>query len=676
MRRPRAVCADNIEATPFGRERVSGLAIMPSLVRILHLEDDSTDSELISSTLRHEGLDCEIQWVSNQAHFESALAQGDFDLILADYHLPGFDGQAALALCRQLHCPAPFLFVSGFIGEEVALESLKQGATDYVFKHNLARLVPAIRRALQEAKDQRERRQAEAALQESESALRSFFNTAPFMMGIVEMLPDDLLHLSANAASARFHGTDPEAMRGRRSSELGVPGQVIARWLSQIQEAHRRQAPVQSEYSWATRDRNCQVSVTVSELPGPTGQAPRFCYVAEDVTDKKQLEQQFLRAQRLESIGTLASGIAHDLNNVLAPIIMSLKLFRPKLTDPEDLELLLALDSSARRGADIVKQVTTFARGVEGDRQPVDLKRLVNELEKIARDTFPRSIQVNVAVDQELGQTVGDSTQIYQVLMNLCVNARDAMPNGGSLTLAAENVILSEQNARLHPDAVPGCYVAVSVFDSGSGISPEIMPRIFDPFFTTKEVGKGTGLGLPTALTIVKSHRGFINVYSEMGRGTEFKVYLPCECGVASNRPELTSLQIPRGSGELILVVDDEPTIRQVTKATLIDQGYDVITASDGAEAVALFAREKGRIKLVVTDMMMPLLDGLALIQAVQKLDRHVRIIAVSGLLDGSAPPQALQTAHVAFLQKPFTAEKLLVAIDEMLHANDTPMLL
>jgi len=649
---------------------------MPSLVRILHLEDDPIDSELISSTLCHEGLDCEIHWVSNQASFESALAGGGFDLILADYHLPGFDGDAALALCRQLRCPAPFLFVSGFIGEEVALESLKQGATDYVFKHNLARLVPAIRRALQEAKEQRERRQAEAALQESESALRSFFNTAPFMMGIVEMLPGDLLHLSANAASARFHGTDPEAMRGRRSSELGVSAEVIAQWLSQIQEAQRRQAPVQSEYSWATRERNCQVSATVSELPRPPGQAPRFCYVAEDVTDKKQLEQQFLRAQRLESIGTLASGIAHDLNNVLAPIIMSLKLFRPKLADPEDQELLLALDSSARRGADIVKQVLTFARGVEGARQPVDLKRLVGELEKIARDTFPRSIQINVSIDDEIGRTVGDSTQIYQVLMNLFVNARDAMPNGGCLTLTGGNVVLDDQTARLHPDALPGRYVVLSVFDSGSGIPPELMTRIFDPFFTTKEVGKGTGLGLPTALTIVKSHGGFINVYSEIGRGTEFKVYLPAENGVVLTEQEVTIHQIPRGNGELILVVDDEPTIRQVTKATLIDQGYDAIAASDGAEAVALFAREKGRIKLVVTDMMMPLMDGLALIQALQKMDRHVRVIAVSGLLDGSAPPQALQTAHVNFLQKPFTAEKLLIAINEMLHANDTPMLL
>jgi PAS domain S-box-containing protein len=649
---------------------------MPIPVRILHLEDDSADSQLIAAALRQDGLDCEISWVSNQAGFEEALIRGGFELILADYHLPGFDGQGALALCRRYRCFAPFLFVSGFIGEEVALESLKQGATDYVFKHNLARLVPAIRRALQEARDQRERRQAETALQESESTLRSFFDTAPFMMGIVEALPEDLVHLSANAASARFLKTSQDAVRGRKSSELGVAPSVISQWLDQIREARRRQGPVEAEFSCVMQDRTYQLSTTISELPAPEGQPPRFCYVAEDVTDKKQLEQQFLRAQRLESIGTLASGIAHDLNNVLAPIIMSLKLFRPKLSDPEDLELLMALDSSARRGADIVRQVLTFARGVEGARQPVDLKRLIGELEKIARDTFPRSIQIDVSVDDDLRRTVGDSTQIYQVLMNLCVNARDAMPGGGCLTLGAGNVTLTDQSARFHPDATPGNYVVLNVFDSGNGIPPEVLPRIFDPFFTTKDVGKGTGLGLPTALTIIRSHGGFIDIFSERGRGTEFKVYLPCDAGSDSARPDLMPFEIPRGNGELILVVDDESTIRQVTRATLIDQGYEVLTASDGAEGVALFAREKDRVKLVVTDLMMPLMDGSALIQTLHRLDPNVRIIAVSGLFDGSTSPPPVQSHNVVFLQKPFSAEKLLVEIHELLQRRDTPMLL
>ncbi len=645
-------------------------------VRILHLEDDPADGELIATTLRHHGVDCSIQLAATRLAFEEALAKGGLDLILADYHLPSFDGLEAMRLCRQIVPSVPFLFVSGFIDEEVALESLKQGATDYVYKHNLARLVPAVRRALQEAEAQRVRLRAEAALLESEATLRSFFHTAPFLMGIVELLPDDLLHESVNAATARFFGLAAEAMQHRTTRELGMPAPVRERWLHHCRESHRFGRPMAFEVAHRAESRTCHLAVTVSELPPLPGRAPRFCFVAEDVTDKKQLEQQFLRSQRLESIGTLASGIAHDLNNVLAPILMSLKLFRPRLTDPEDQELLRTIEASAQRGADIVRQVLTFARGVEGERRPLDLNRLVGDLEKIIRDTFPRSVHIETLLAGDLRQPAGDATQVYQVLMNLCVNARDAMPEGGRLMLRAENARLDEQTARFHPEARPGDYVVLSVADTGGGIPSELMARIFDPFFTTKKAGQGTGLGLPTALTIVKSHGGFIHAYSETGRGSEFKVYLPAQASSAVSQAGPATPEIPRGHGELILVVDDEPTIRQVTRATLIEQGYDAITARDGTEALALFGQMKGRIKLVITDMMMPLMDGSALIRALQELDPGARILAVSGLLDGSAPPQIPRTTQVSFLSKPFTAEKLLLAIDEILHRADTPLLL
>lgn len=648
---------------------------MPS-VRILHLEDDSIDHELIASAMRMEGLDCEVSWVSTRRAFEEALDRGSIDVILADYHLPGFDGQAALELSRLRQPSVPFLFVSGFIGEEVALETLKAGATDYVFKHNLARLVPAVRRALQESRDQRERRQAQDALRESESILRSFFNTAPFLMGIVELLPGDILHLSDNAASARFLGSTREMGRPVRASELGIPAAVIAEWSERFQESHQQGRPVEFECLWTGGTKPRQLSVGVSELPSIPPQPSRFCYVAEDVTEKKQLEQQLFRAQRLESIGTLASGIAHDLNNVLAPIIMALKLFRPKLTDPDDQELLCTLDASARRGADIVQQVLTFGRGVEGVRQPLELQKLIRDIERIIRDTFPRSIRLECLLGDQLWKTVGDATQIYQVLMNLCLNARDAMPVGGRLLVQAENIVLDEKPLRGHPEAKPGAYVVLTVADSGSGIPLELITRIFDPFFTTKEVGKGTGLGLPTVSTIVKSHRGFIDVTSQPGHGSEFKVYLPAERQAAVANVEPGDLILPRGHGELVLIVDDDATIRQVTKVTLLEQGYDVMVAADGSEALGLFAQHRARIKLVITDMMMPILDGGALIQSMTKLDPHVRVIAVSGLLDNSGHLQLPQSDQLMSLQKPFSAEKLLLAIDEMLHRSGTPFLL
>jgi two-component system cell cycle sensor histidine kinase/response regulator CckA len=649
---------------------------MPNPVRILHLEDDPADSELILSVLRAGGIDCDVTSVSKRAAFLEALKESQFDLILADYHLPSFDGTEALSLAHAQTPAIPFLFVSGFMGEEVALESLKQGATDYVFKHNLARLAPAARRALQEAHDQRERRAAQAALQNSEAAMRSFFDTAPFMMGIVELLSDDLLLASGNAATARFLNVRADAVAGRRASELGMPAGVISEWSAHSREAARRGVPVEFEHQYPAADQDRHLSVTVSELPASPGQAARFCYVAADTTEKQQLEQQFLRAQRLESIGTLASGIAHDLNNVLAPIIMALKLFRPKLTDIDDQELLQTLETSARRGADIVRQVLTFARGVEGERRPLDLKKLIGEIHGIARDTFPRSIQILTEVDERPWKVTGDPTQIYQVLMNLCVNARDAMPNGGRLTLSVDNITLDTRSGRLPGDARSGIYVRLRVADTGSGISPEVQSRIFDPFFTTKEVGKGTGLGLATALTIVKSHGGFIDLWSESGRGTEFDVFLPAEQHPELVPPEAQIQVIPRGNGELVLVVDDERSIRQVTKVTLSDHGYQVLTAAEGTEAIALFAQNSDRVRLVITDMMMPLMDGAALIKSLQRIEPGVRILAVSGLVEGTAPLPSSGTALMAFLQKPFTAEKLLQIVHDTIHSPQTPLLL
>jgi signal transduction histidine kinase len=644
---------------------------MKTPVRLLHLEDDPADAQLILSALQHAGLPCEVIRVAGSRDYSAALEQGKFDLILADYQLPGFDGLAALAMARERRADVPFLFVSGFIGEEVALHSLKTGATDYVFKHNLARLAPAIRRALQEAREHREREQAEAALQEREAVLRSFYDAAPFMMGIVEPLPDDLLHLSANAASAKFLGTTPDAMRRCRSSDLGIPLEVISGWLEHLRQAQRLGRPVEFEQASTRESQTRCLTITVSGLPATPGQPPRFCYVAEDITDKRQLEQQFLRAQRLESVGTLASGLAHDLNNVLAPILMALHLFRLKLTDAEDQELLGNLESTARRGADIIRQVLTFARGVEGTRQPLRLKPLVNDVAMMLRDTFPRSIKIQTRVPDDLWNVSGDATQIYQVLMNLCLNGRDAMPAGGRLLIAGANAQIDEAAARLHPGSKAGQYVVLTVADNGTGIAPEMLNKIFDPFFTTKEVGKGTGLGLSTVLSIVKSHGGFVTTTSEPGRGSEFKVHLPGEPRSALLSAEAAAASIERGTSELILVVDDETAIRQVTSAALEGHGYRVVTARDGPEALALFDRHKRRIQLVITDMMMPRRDGASLIQTLLSLAPRLKIIAVSGLVEAAPSP----APGVAFLQKPFAAEKLLQAVHEALHPSVRPAL-
>jgi nitrogen-specific signal transduction histidine kinase len=386
-----------------------------------------------------------------------------------------------------------------------------------------------------------------------------------------------------------------------------------------------------------------------------------------EVTEKKGMEAQFLRAQRMESIGTLAGGIAHDLNNVLSPILMAIDMLQLKTTDEASKKWLDVLRANAERGGDMVRQVLSFARGVEGERVALQPKHLIKEIVKILRETLPKSIEITFQLPDDLCIISADATQIHQVLMNLCVNARDAMLEGGSISIKAENALVDENYARMHIEAKPGRFIVVTVSDTGPGMPPEIQSRIFEPFFTTKEMSKGTGLGLSTALTIVKSHGGFMNVYSEINKGSQFAVYLPALDAPGKTEAGALQTDLPIGHGELILVVDDEESIREITRGTLETFGYEVLTASDGTEAVALYADRKNEIAVVLTDMMMPFMDGPATIRALQKMNPAIKIIAASGLAGGHKPGEASLEGVKLFLSKPYTAEKLLKALAELL---------
>ncbi|HEU4768453.1 MAG TPA: PAS domain S-box protein [Pyrinomonadaceae bacterium] len=386
-----------------------------------------------------------------------------------------------------------------------------------------------------------------------------------------------------------------------------------------------------------------------------------------DVTETKRMEAQFLRAQRMESIGTLAGGIAHDLNNVLSPILMAIDMLQLKTADESSKKWLDVMRTNAERGGNMVRQVLSFARGVEGERVALQPKHLIKEIVKILRETLPKSIEINFHLPSDLWIISADATQMHQVLMNLCVNARDAMPEGGSITIKAENVFVDENYARMHIEAKPGRFVVVSVSDTGPGMSAEIQSRIFEPFFTTKEMTKGTGLGLSTALTIVKSHGGFINVYSELHKGSQFTIYLPALDMPGSVEPEALQTDLPLGHGELILVVDDEESIREITRGTLETFGYTVLTASDGTEALALYADKKNEIAVVLTDMVMPFMDGPATIRALQRMNPQVKIIAASGLGAGQRAGEGALEGVSVFLNKPYTAEKLLKTLARIL---------
>ena len=361
------------------------------------------------------------------------------------------------------------------------------------------------------------------------------------------------------------------------------------------------------------------------------GRPKSILTVDTDITEKKLLEAQFFRAQRLESIGTLASGIAHDLNNILTPILAAAQLLPLKLKNLDDRSQLLLqlLEVNARRGADLVKQVLSFTRGVEGKRVILQMRHLIGEIERILRETLPKSIEVDVKASHDLWTVFGDSTQLHQVLMNLCVNARDAMPLGGTLTIAASNQWIDETDVRTNLEAKVGPYCVLSVADTGTGIATEILDRIFEPFFTTKELGSGTGLGLSTIVGIIKSHGGFITVSSQLSKGTEFKVFLPAV--MIREAAPIENPELHRGDGNLILVVDDEAPVRESLRITLEDYNYQVLTACNGVDAIEVYSQHQHRIQLVLIDLMMPLMDGPGgvLDKVVSRLDRATKLKSI-----------------------------------------------
>jgi signal transduction histidine kinase len=387
-------------------------------------------------------------------------------------------------------------------------------------------------------------------------------------------------------------------------------------------------------------------------------------------TQLRVVQEQFARAQRMESIGALAGGVAHDLNNVLAPILLTCELLKMEAHDPDHQRLIATIKSSAERGAELVRQVLSFARGAEGRRLYMEPHHLVREIVNIACQTFPKSIHVRARIPNDIWTLAGDPTQIHQVLLNLCVNARDAMPRGGDLTLTVENVPAAAAAPLAAGAAHAGPYVVIKVQDSGEGIPPGILDKIFEPFFTTKPEGKGTGLGLATSLAIVKNHGGAITVQSEPGRGATFAVWLPAQTGEEPMAPAPLDRHLPRGHGELIMVVDDEAFVRAITKQTLEAYGYSVLTAPNGVDALSVYAQSQHDLDLVFTDMMMPLMDGASLMLALRQINPQVRIIAVSGLTTPDHQREAMDAGATLFLPKPFAIEHLLNTLAETLRRN------
>ncbi len=473
-----------------------------------------------------------------------------------------------------------------------------------------------------------------------------------------------------NASAKRIYGWTKEEVLGRNIKYDLYSESDIA------EDDVRRQILFEKgEWSGELRQRTKDGKVIIVEsrcalVPNENGEPDKVLIVNTDITEKKNLESQMLRNQRMDSIGLLASGIAHDMNNVLAPILAGLLLLRQHNPDEQAKRWIDMLEKSAERGKELMRQILSFARGESGEKTVLNLSQLAKDVYRFVSQTFPKEIEVQLEAPSTIWMILGDSTKLYQAVLNLCVNARDAMPNGGKLTLEVKNVVLSAKQAALYVDAKEGEYVQLTVTDTGTGISPDVLDKIFEPFFTTKEVGKGTGLGLSIVYSVVNSHGGFLDVQTKLGQGTSFMLYFPATKAQQTQLIE-EPIEAMAGCGEVILLVEDDVGVREVANAVLLSMGYTVLTANNGAEAVALFAMHQDEISLVLTDIMMPIMDGIACVHAIRAIKPSVPVVIMTGLMDGEKVAKLSTVGIQGSINKPFRAEALLQTVFRALKQTE-----
>lgn len=752
---------------------------------ILHLEDSPTDRELVQELFRAEGLACQFRAVETRVAFEAALAQGEFDLILSDYSLPGFDGMTALALAQQRRAEVPFIFISGVMGEERAIESLKNGATDYVLKQRIERLVPSVRRALREVVEREQLRETETRLRQSEEQLRQITENVSDWILVFDAegsctyanpackaacdappsgpCPDFWSHLDGDEA-ARLREEFAQATRtglvrrvefrlrtggthrsiesqinlvcddkGARTGVILVCRDITERRHSE--EQLRAQAAVLDKatdaiivcgpeeeiiywnrsaerlYGWSAaeaRGRNLHSFLHPAPPPqlgearhavrqrgewqgelrqtGKDGGAivvqSRWTLFRDDAgrpqsllvvnTDARNLqlnEAQFLRAQQTASLATLADVMARELRAAVEPVLLVSQLLRVR-TQAGSPHWPEAPDAQPRRLADVMQQLGTLVRPPNLERMELAVNGLVGEVVRQLRQSVAPGVEVSLSVPEDLWAVAGDPEALRQAVMNLCVNAREAMAGSGRIEVIAENLPLRDGDARLRHGGRPGLHVVITVADTGCGIPPQNLERIFTPFFSTKDHGQSVGVGLTAVQAIARAHGGFVTVDSEVGRGSRFRIYLPATSGSPAPDKPQPRRSFPRGNGECILLVDDEAGFREITQVTLEKYGYRVVTACDGSEGMTLYMRHRQEIQLVLTDIVMPVMDGAALIRSLHKMGAQVRFLAVSGLVEREKVmvATAVPGVHVEFLAKPFASEKLLTLVREVLQ--------
>ena len=631
---------------------------MEKTLNLLIIEDSPYDAELEIATLEEAGYTCQWTRVESRRELLAALITPTFDLILADYNLPGFDGLTALNLILEHKLDLPFILVSGMLGEETAIESLKAGATDYVLKDRLERLGPVVDRALREKEALQQQKQAEEALRQNEERFRTLIENGLDIITVVD--EQGTIHLESPSIKRILGRSATELIQQDLSSfihpqDFPLAQKLIQECLQEINTIKTMEIRIRhQDESWRTLE---VIARNLLDTPSVRG----FVINARDITERKQLEEQFDQAQKMEAIGRLAGGIAHDFNNLLVPIIGHAELGLMHLSPSDKLhEHLDQIYKAAQRAADMTRQILSISRRQELETTVVDLNQIVLGLETMLRRLIGEDIEIEMNLDPSLNHIEADNSKISQVLLNLAINARDAMPNGGQLVFQTNNVVLDENHISRQTDIAHGAYVMLSVSDTGHGMDEETRQRLFEPFFTTKEEGKGTGLGLATVHGIIKQHRGHVGVYSEKNRGTTFKIYFPfTEAKPKKDKPLTLSTTVP-SNHQTILLVEDEQMVRKLTSDMLKTQGFQVFEAANGVEALHFAQSYEGKIDLLLTDVVMPQMNGQELYTQLIAKRTDLKVLFMSGYVDNILNYHDTIKTGVNFLQKPFTIQALI----------------
>jgi PAS domain S-box-containing protein len=634
-------------------------------LRVLFAEDSEDDARLLLRELRLSGYDVAHTRVETGDGLRAALNDGVWDIVISDYNMPGFTGKEALKIVRAHAEHLPFIFVSGSIGEDVAVAAMKAGAQDYVMKGNLTRLGPAIAREWSDAARRRDQGNAEEKLRAANELTRAMFHASPLAFVATDL---DLRVKSWNPAAARIFGWREDDMPGE-------PAPMVAPERLEEMQAFQRRAIGGETISGVSVQRRGEdgtaidLDVSMTRTHDQAGAPDGLLLVYQDVTGQKRLEAQFRQAQKMEAVGQLAGGVAHDFNNLLTVITSYSDFLLAELaSDDPRREDVGQIRSAAEGAAALSRQLLVFSRQKALEPKVVELNTLVAHAGKLLERVIGADHELVVALDESAGSVKADPGQIEQVIMNLAINARDAMLNGGTLTIETRVVVMDGTSFDGEALTRSGRYALLAVSDNGAGMDQRTQQRAFEPFFTTKEEGKGTGLGLATVYGIVKQCDGLIRVTSELGRGTSFKIYLP-QVTRAGASPTAEQAPAVTGGTETVLLVEDAPSVRAVARQVLGRLGYQVLEAPDGQTALHTAGRHYGPIHLLVTDMIMPGMNGRELALAFTMLRPETRVIFTSGYADSASAPQTPMDVAAGYIQKPFTPDVLARTVREVLDA-------